>query len=73
MDERYSRVKSARRGAILDVWAGMIGAITVLGTVGNEELYLPFTGGRYLLSVRDFMDKNEHKDFEVREGRSQGF
>lgn len=40
----------------------MIGAIVDLDTAGNEELYIPVTGGQHLLDGRNFPDKAGHNN-----------
>lgn len=51
----------------------MIGAMMALNRDGNEDLYLPSTGGRYLLAGRHSSDQTLQNDFEAREGWSPGF
>lgn len=67
-----SGVQFARKWAALDVWNGIIGAIMAWSITGDEELYLPTTGRRYMPAGRNVPDQTRQKDFEVREGRSPG-
>lgn len=48
----------------------MIGAITNLEAVGEDEVYLPVTAGRHFLAAIDFPDQPALNDFEVQECQS---
>lgn len=49
------------------------GAEIDLDTAGKEEVYLPRTGDRYLLTDRNCSDQTGHGDFKVQESRSPSF
>lgn len=49
------------------------GAIMIKDNTGDENLYLPLTGGQNCLTGVDCTDKTKHNDFEVQNGRSSLF
>lgn len=67
MEEGKSRVMFARKNAALNVCAGKITSIMVVDIGGNQELYLPVTGGRCALTDRSCPHQTVYNDFEVRE------
>lgn len=60
-----SRVKFARSPASLELWLELPGAETGLESAGDEEVYLPLNGSRYLLNGRSCPDQTGHIDIEV--------
>lgn len=67
-----SRVRLARRRAAFHVWVETIGTSKPLNIAEHKKLYLPVTGGQYLMIRRKCPDQTGHNDFEVRESRSLG-
>lgn len=54
----------------MDVCVEIMGAVMVLGIVGDKELYIAVSDSQYLLTGRGCLEQNEHSDLEVRIGRS---
>lgn len=73
MEMGRSLVKLARKQASLDAWLRKLGAIFTLDSSADEELYLPVTGARHLLTGHGCPDQIGHTDLEVQEVRSPGF
>lgn len=77
LKEHYERdetfVRLARRSAELDVSIGLIGGLLVVDNVFGLKMWIPKTGGRFLLTGEDGMDQFGHNDYRVREGESPGY
>lgn len=73
MERGESHVKFEKRQAFSDVWGRMISAMMAFDSAVDKKLHLPFSGRWNLLRKSDCPDQTRHHEFEVREGRSQGF
>lgn len=70
MESGGSRVNFAKKRAALNVRVEIIGTELALHNARNEELYLPVTGARYLLTGHHCQDQTSHNDSEIRERQS---
>lgn len=50
----------------------MIGPVTALHFASNKEIYLPVTGGGWLLTGPDYPDHAGYNGFEAREDQTAG-
>lgn len=66
-------VKIVTRRADLDVWVEIIGAMPALNIGGNEVLYLPMTGGQYLITVLVCLDQTAHTTLKSENVWAQGY
>lgn len=73
MDVSDGQRKSKRKQGLLHMLLGMISATLAFDSYGDDELYLPLTGGRYLLTDRDCPDHIRQNGPEVQKGRSSWF
>lgn len=65
MEKSESLVCFAIRRAGLNVWLDILGAIMAFDIAENEELYVPVTGSRFLLTGRESSEQTAHNDFKV--------
>lgn len=72
-ENNESRVRFAKRRAVLAGLVRIIGTILALNIAGNEGLYLPVSGGRYFPTGRDSSEQTGNNDFEILEGLSLEF
>lgn len=70
VEKRENWVKFAEKNATSDVSVEIFSATMALDFAINKKIYISVTGGRNLLTSRDFPDHTRHNDHEVRDGRS---
>lgn len=72
MEDTADRARAGRRGTALDMWLGRLAALLSLGPVYEEPSVLVQSGGRQLLTGKDWPPQCGHSDFEFREQGSPG-
>lgn len=73
MEKDESMLKFAKRQVALNVCVGLLDNSPSSDWFGGEDIYIPITSGRYVLSGKNCLDQIGYNDFEVRNGNSPGF
>ena len=63
----------AKARVLLDVYVGQLCAIVELRSMNDRDLYLPVSGGQFLLTGKDYPAQVGHNDFDHRQGTGPGF